>query len=318
MFATILLAVTLGPLPGQAASSTNRIDLIADTGIERGLLCQRDDGQWVTQRAFAAATEPVWRLRPHHSRSRLAESRITRLAGGSWRLADEFASVRVERDEGVAHLVMELDAFQEYEGRYRSAGDPWPHLFLAQRISEPGGHLGARSPTLAEIGRLDFTASVRLIEDQSHCGPGYDSRIHAAQFLCYFTVQNLEPASSGYGDYYWFGITFYDSRHPVTTLSAQRDAGSDRKVGTEKWIYNVGVAPFVKAIVAEGEWVSVTGDLLPHLRAGLEEGWRHGFLANSTDLSQFRIGSVVVGWEITGLNHATVALKDLRAVATLR
>jgi hypothetical protein len=143
--------------------------------------------------------------------------------------------------------------------------------------------------------------------------------LHGAHFLLLFTVQNLNPRwSKGRGDYYWFGIALYDSRRKVTSLSVMQDKSSPQKKGTEKLIYNVGIAPFTSAVVADGQWVTVQGDLLPHMRAGLQEAWKRGYLAGSQEMSDYRIGSANLGWEVPGLNDVAIAVKDLRAVATLK
>ena len=65
---------------------------------------------------------------------------------------------------------------------------------------------------------IDF----RLLYNNTHQGAGYDPGMHTGHFLFFFTVQNLNWDSKGYGDYYWFGIALYDSR---THHLAFRDAG---------------------------------------------------------------------------------------------
>jgi hypothetical protein len=110
----------------------------------------------------------------------------------------------------------------------------------------------------------------------------------------------------------------YDSRQDVTTLSAMQDKGSKKKQGTDKFIYNVGIAPFTSEVVGQGNWVSVRGDLLPFFRTGLQQAWRLGYLTASKDMDDYRIGELNLGWEITGLNDAAMALKDFSVTATRR
>lgn len=124
--------------------------------------------------------------------------------------------------------------------------------------------------------------------------------------------------SEGFGDYYWFGIALYDDREAVTTLHAMQDKGSAKKKGTNKFIYNVGIKPFTDKVVADGEWVDIRGDLMPYIRAGLRECWKRGYLTDSKDLTDYRLGGLVMGWEVTGLNDVAMAVKGLRATATLK
>jgi len=51
-------------------------------------------------------------------------------------------------------------------------------------------------------------------------------------------------------------------------------------------------------VVADGHWVNLQGDILPHILAGLQEAWKRGYLPASQNLSDYRIGSLVMGWEI--------------------
>ena len=81
---------------------------------------------------------------------------------------------------------------------------------------------------------------------------------------------------------------------------------------------DVGIAPFTSAVVADGQWVTVQGDLLPHMRAGLQEAWKRGYLAGSHEMSDYRIGERHSGLGSHGLNDVAIAVKDLRVAATLK
>lgn len=82
-----------------------------------------------------------------------------------------------------------------------------------------------------------------------------------------------------------------------------------------KLIYDIGVKPFTDRVVASGEWVEVRGDLLPQVLAGLDEAWKRGYLGGSRNLRDYQVGSAVLGWEITGLNDAAMAVRNLRCHA---
>lgn len=131
------------------------------------------------------------------------------------------------------------------------------------------------------------------------------------------TVQNLNRQSKGFSDYFWFGVSLYDNRREVTRIFAMQDVSQARKKGTEKYIYDVGLAPFTSQVVAKRDWVAVRGDLLPHIRAGMEECWKRGFLSDSKDLADYRVSGVFFGWEIPCLNDAAVAVKSLSLAATV-
>lgn len=298
--------VLLGALALTARSAT--VDVIADATFAQGYSAPDRDG---TERVVTwgpGATSAIWQVRQHHSRSCAADTNRHVRTGEAFVFQDDFAGLAFHRE---ADVVMALNGPREYDGRFRAQGDPWPHLFIEQRVSNPRGHLGTTSPSIADLTRLDFAVAVRLLHDRANKGDGYNARIHAAQFLFFLTIQNLNRASAGFGDYYWFGVSLYDDRETVTGLYAQRDAGSARKKGTGKFIYNPGLKPFTDKVVGAGEWVGVRGDLLPHVRTGLREAWGRGYLSASTNEADYRIGGVVLGWEVTGLNDVAMAVRGL-------
>lgn len=319
--AVAMLAVLLGCPCMSARAADATVELIADGAFAHGVKGRDRQGVERTIWVGDATNPPVWDIAQHGSRSCIAADAKPVGANGRFICRDDFAWLeagRVGRDADAGDLILGLNAHREYDGRYRAPGDPWPHLYVSQRIAEPGGHLNRRSPSLAAMERLDWGMDVRLLLDRRNEVAGYDRHTHAAQFVFFLTVQNLARGRPGYGDYYWFGVCLYDDREKVTATHAMRDAGSPRKKGTEKLIYDVGVRPFADRVVGAGGWVQLRGDLRSHIGAGLREAWKRGYLADSTNEADYAIGSVVMGWEIPGLNEAAMAVRNLRATAVVR
>jgi len=299
-------------------ATARTVELIADRAFERGLSTTDRDGKrqvivWNTN-----AAPPVWFTAQHHSKSCFADKAFQTITTNGISFKDDYQTLTIHPEDSEADFVCGVNGKNEFGGVWRAQGDPWPHLYLNQQISVSGGHLGTNAPSLADTGRIDFSANVRLLYDRKETGRVYVKQRHAAQYVCFFTIQNLNRQSTGFGDYYWFGITFYDDREPVTKLHAMLDKGSEKKKGTDKLIYNIGIKPFTDKIIADGEWVSIEGDILPHIIAGLQECWRRGYLPDSQDLSDYRLGSFVLGWEVTGLNDVAIAVKGLRAEAVIK
>ena len=308
----ILTAFLLSAVAAQA------VELIADTAFQRGLNVKDRAGQVHAIAWSTNAAPPVWNTAQHLSKSSFADKAFQTITTNGFSFQDDYELLKIHPAGTDADFICGVNAEHEFGGKLREPGDPWPHLYLEQRISNPGGHLGANSPALADIAKIDFAINVKLLYDRKKTGPTYSRHVHAAQYLVLFTIQNLNPKSKGRGDYYWFGISLYDDRQPITTLFAMQDKGSPKKKGTDKFIYNTGVKPFTNRIVAAGDWVRVNGDLLPHIIAGLQDCWRHGFLPDSQNLADYRIGGLVLGWEVTGLNDVAIAVKGMRATATLK
>jgi len=312
----ILTALVL--LATLSCGAVRAVDLIADSSFQRGFIVKDSNGKKQQILRWNDSGEPIWETAQYYSKSSLADPRhlTTRPNGLTFR--DDFQTFIVHPENGEADLILGVNGFNEYGGVYRKQGEPWPHEYVSQRISDPNGHLGAASPRLSDIDRVDLSFDFRLIHNNPHRGPDYNPSIHAAQFLFFLTVQNLNRDSKGYGSYYWFGISLYDSRQPVTSLFFMQDKGSALKKGTDAFIYNVGIAPFTKKIVANGDWVSIHNDILPYIRAGLQEAWKQGFLTTSTNLADYRFGGMVLGWEITGLDDVAAEVKNLEASAILK
>jgi len=308
----VLLTLCSGGLASEG------VELIADASFARGLRVKDRDGKEVLIRWGDDTNAPVWRTAQHFSKSCIADVAHQAFRPGGFTFRDDYALLDIHPVERDADVIAGLNAFREYGGEYRAKGDPWPHLYLSQPVGSPGGHLDGRCPSIAEMERLDFSIGVRLLHDRRNIREGHKPTVHAAQFVFFLTIQNLTRKSPGFGDYYHFGVLLYDDRKPVTTLHAMHDGGSTKKPATEKLIYDVGTKPFTDKVVVSGQWVDIGGDLLPHITAGLGEAWRRGYLPASTNLADYRVGSVVMGWEIPGLNDAAMAFKGLRATAIRR
>ncbi len=312
----LLFALTVFAHNGAGAVPPSaQIDLLADTDFKCGLKGIDRDKRPIEIQWDKAAARPVWQVAQHHSQSNVADQAGQTIHPSGFTFKDERQWLSLHPEKEDADFILGVNARSEFGGKFRGKGDPWPHLYLTQRISPPGGHLGADAPSLADLSRLDFGVRVRLLFDHRNAITGHDPRLHAAQFVFFLTIQNLNRTSPGHGDYFWFGVMLYDDRYPVTSLKAQLDAGSPKKPATGKLIYDIGVKPFTDQVVAAGEWVDVHGDLLPHVIAGLNEAWRRGYLGDSKNLSDYRVGSAVLGWEITGLNDAAMAVRNLRCQA---
>jgi hypothetical protein len=177
-------------------------------------------------------------------------------------------------------------------------------LLLAQRISEPTGWIAAYGPAIADLHEVIVNLELKLLQADHVYTNGYSSSLHAAQFLLYFTIQNLKGSSAGFGDYLWFGLRFYDDREALPGLFVIED------LGTGKLIYNIGIAPFCDTGMRTGEWKRVTGDLLPHIKLALQEAWSRSYLTDSLDFADYKIGAMNLGWEVPGLSDVAMQVRN--------
>ncbi len=290
------------------------VELITDRHFTRGFVAlDPDTGEPLgAMNPGFSAGDPVWDLGQWGSLTSLDAVTPTILPSGAWRWEDAYGAVTIGPEGSTeADLSLRVNAYEEYGGVYRSPDSTrtWVHLLGEQRISPPGAQ-GPGCPPLSQLSSLDFSVDARLLFDERNIQPGYDPSQHAASYLIYFTVQNLNSASPGYGDYLWFGLTLYDDRDPMPGLYVANDGG------TGKLIYNIGLAPLSSASLDDGQWHTLRADLLPYILDALEEAWSRGYLPDSRDLVDCRIGGMHLGWEVPGLSNVELQIRDLSLTYT--
>ena len=291
----------------------SEVELITDAAFQRGFtVLDSPEGAIVELGEIQydpAQGSPIWTLAQWNSRFNILDGEVEILPSGSHRFYDDAKSVIFgPEDSEDGHLVFQLDSNVEYEGRHRDQGEPWPHLLTQQRISPPDthGYGGQWLHELTEI-RLNFEAILRHAERLD--GPDYTPTRHTAHFLMFFLIQNLNPASDGYGDFYWLGVPIWDERYEVThTIIIPGDQGLG------KLIYTPSQDTYTNGSLHSGNWETFNADLLPLIYQGLEEAWDRDFLQGSQDPGDYKIGGMNLGWEIPGLSNAEVQVRDLSLI----
>jgi hypothetical protein len=288
--------------------------LLTDTRFERGFIVwSPKPGSHVQQgmiRPDETAPKPVWGLAQWHSRYTLWEVAPERMPGGAIRFSDGAKSVTFFPKGGEADIALGLQGNLEYEGKAPKPGDPWPHLLAERKL--------ATQPAVTELEALPFFVQYRLVKETVSRPDGFTPQRHTAQFVFYITVQNRNRESSGFGDYYWFGVPMYDTRQRIPKPHKAMDVGSDRKPATGKFIFNPGGERYTKQSAHDGQWVTIDRDLLPLVREGLETAWERGYLKDSHDPADYRLGGMNTGWEVTGTIDVEVQVRGLRLDAVMK
>jgi len=212
-------------------------------------------------------------------------------------------------------LSLYVDGLHQYGNTYYDHEDTtdarttWVHLLTEQLIGAPGAP-GPGCLPLSQISALDFSVDAKLLFDNMNKKGGYDKNKHAALYLIYFTIQNLNTESDGYGDFLWFGLRLYDDREAYPGLTVSGDDFSG------KLIYNIGIQPVSPVGLGDNQWHPLRGDLLPHIKLALKEAWSRNYIPNSRTLSDYRIGAMNIGWECSGLNNTEMQIKDISLIYT--
>ena len=241
----------------------------------------------------------VWELAQWSSRAALRPDGAEHLPSGALRAANPAKAVTLGRPgTGDADLTLRVNASAEYGSRARKSGEPWVHLLAMQDIRNP--------PSLAELSGARLHVEVRLKASRRIATPDYTPDLHAAQFQIFFSIQNLNHDSRGYGQYLWFGVSLYDDRRRFAPAFQERDTG-----GTGMFITTPAGDTFTRRSAHEKKWITVDTDLLPLLREGLETAWRREFLRDSRSLADYRIAALNLGWEVPGILDVEMQVRKL-------
>jgi len=290
------------------APSAQALELIEDPGFRRGFnVLDRDTGQILgTLQMPGSQGAPIWKLAEWGSQSSLYGKQPIQISSGAYKWADAYKALYAAPYETAdSDLVLAMNADNEFGGVYRTENDSWPHLLVQQALHQAG------NPSIGEMNELLVRFNAKLRYSNRNIKTGYDQSIHASQFVMFYTVQNRNTQSPGFGDYLWLGVPIYDDRYAMLPQSSHVDRGNDNKPGTDKLIYRIASSDVSSTSMHTGGTVEFRGDLLPHAKLALQEAWSRGLLTDSMNYNDYYIGGMNTGWEITGLNIATVQLNDL-------
>jgi len=227
-------------------------------------------------------------------------------------------------------LGLELNAMADFEGRYlKSLDEYWPHLLMAQNI---------KSKKLNHYKTIELSLDARLLFDDKNISEGYQSGIHAARFPIAIAVRNTLT-----GNMFWLSLVIYDDRYPQSgfickkctsnkngkencqipddidtpgrwecPFDGNRWSKEAEKQGTQKMLFRLPTKFYTKDNIHDGEWAHYQINLIPFIKAGIQAArdtrQLRGF---SEDLRFYELTFFSMGWEITGLNHAAIAVKNL-------
>ncbi|MBP7053047.1 MAG: hypothetical protein KBE65_18740 [Phycisphaerae bacterium] len=299
---------------GSAAWGADGTALFADMQFRRGFLLSYPDSS--RGRAVEAVLTlgdannvPAWRLCQWATKYSLAQAACVPGEAGDRSYENQGKRVVVggpgspNRD-----LILDIRGKVEYGASARKPGESWPHLLIEQDA--------AVLYPLDELDGIRLAITLRLVHCVNHIPAGqYDPGLHAAQFQMFFIVKNIAPASQDRGDYFWFGVPFFDSRHDIPPAYMARDAGKGDATG--KFIYTLDARSLGIAPLSDGRWIVVQADLLPFIRSGLQEAVKRGYLKDAT-LHGYAVANMNLGWEIPGTFDAAIQVRDLDISAIIR
>ena len=184
----------------------------------------------------------VWDLVQWSSKYPLKQDSLVKTVDGILRYANLGKTVILGSNSEQKGILLGVNGSAEYGKRARKQGEPWVHLLLQQDIENP--------PAISELKEARFRMQTRLLKSVKTETADYSTGLHAAQFQVFFSVQNLNKQSPGYGKYLWFGIPIYDDRSRLTAAFKAQDTG-----GTSMYIYTLGSEVFMKESSHDRQWI---------------------------------------------------------------
>jgi hypothetical protein len=298
-FNLLLLLLWACIIPARPAES----EVIRDNSFRQGFILWRPKpgkhAKYGEIRGLETNAAPVWGLSQWSSRFPI-QPVGHRTAEGSLVFSNAAKIITLQPPH--ADLALAANSAVEYGPGSRKAGEPWVHLIIEQEFEKP--------PFLHALAAAKFHLEARLLRAASLHRGDYDPGVHAAQFQVFFTVQNRNPQSAGFGDFLWFGIPVYDNRHSHPPEFKSRDFG-----GTEKFIFTPAATAFTSSSAHDGKWILIDRDLLPLMREALEMAWAKGFLSRSANIADYAIGGMNMGWELPGMFDVALETRKLSLLA---
>jgi len=295
--------------PRKHDATTRSRPLFLDTHFRQGFLLSYPDSKiGATAEAVLnlgdSNKKPIWRLCQWGTKHSLANARCMNNADGDVSYGNDAKKVLVGAEgSDNRDLILEIKASSEYGNRARKQGESWPHLLIEQQACEVY--------PLEKLARLDFTLEIKRLYCENRmakdaCNPS----LHAAQFQMFLVVSNINQNSNDYGNYFWFGVPFYDSRHDIPPSYKAKDA-------TGKFIYTIAGENVTSEPLKENRWAEIEIDLLGYIKAGLEEAVKREYLKDSNS-GDYAVVGMNMGWELPGTFDASIQIRDFGLLAVLR
>jgi hypothetical protein len=297
------------------ADASHGVELIADNKFQAGFLakppcndlaekgCKEDSRYELKMPEAGRATEvkPVWELGQWGSRSSLPVEGKKQSGGYAWATAEKRLAVYPD-----GRIEMAVNGESEFQGAYRDEQPAKPSLIAGQTIAAPGDY-SRDTGSIADMKRLEFNVEFRLSYGDQNRKQGYNRDRHALIAPINFTIQNLNTKSEGYGQLVWLQINPYDDRLEMPVMKEDQSMMDPK---SSMAIFFVPTASLTRGNTHSGDWVRLHGDILRFARRSIQQSFNKGVL-KSGDLSDYKIGGVNIGYELSGLNVATIEFRGL-------
>jgi hypothetical protein len=225
-------------------------------------------------------------------------------------------------------LYRDKNLLKNKANRYLATADEhWPHLLMVQNLN---------TEKLSSYQALNLSLDARLLFDEKHISEGYQHDRHAARFVVSIAVHNTMANNS-----FWLNLVIYDDRYVSSGFLCQKCRDKNRndcytpvrledpglwscpfdgerwskeseKRGTGRMLFRLPTSAATTANIQDGGWVGYQVNLLPYIKAGIEAARSDKTLGGfPASLEFYDLTLFSMGWEITGLNHSAMQIRQL-------
>jgi len=244
---------------------------------------------------------PLWRLAQWATNFPLSAGNFNKEGETIWTANNEAKKIVLHKKNNFWSIILNCNGITEYQGKLRKYGEPWSHLLIEKTFNE-----GIK---IAE-NKLDFNLEFKItscICDEKLKG-SIDPTLHTAQISAFWTVNNNNPNSKDYKEFFWFGLPLFDARYPIPPEYINLDKGS--AYTSNKLITVIDGKRFYNENTGDGNWKILSAHLNSLLEEALTKGQSRGYLTNS-HIEDFILTSFNLGWEITGPYNAEIEIQNL-------
>lgn len=293
----------LFPLFTQCNTTTNSREIIRDRNFHNGIKVQGHTTSYPapidTLYPFKYSTDTVYWLLPQWGSKLVMQNIPPLIVDDSIIYRNKAKKVSFFKNKSKAvEITLEVIASEEYE-HPRQMNEDWPHLLFEQYFNTP--------LKLIRTDKLVYKTKCKLLYCSDKMREQFNPDLHTAQFSQYFTIQDNNKDSESYGDFFWFGLPFYDYRYENIELYAAQDIGKDD--ASNKFIFSVASRNIFDGTLHDKQWITIDKDILPFIKEAFKTAQERGYLTGSK-FEDLAITTMNAGWEVPGTFDCGIVLES--------
>jgi hypothetical protein len=281
--------------------------IIEDVTFEKGFHLYHTDGlttrnpvKFLNYGGIEQGT-PNWKIAQWGSRFNLANGTEWIYDDYSYEYRDESKYFRSYKGQG--RIELGLDASKEYQ-HPRRENENWPHILLEQEFAE--NYYCFQQDRMIQTVDFEITKYVNRMDDTER------NMLHTVQFQWFLAIQNRNLQSTGYGDFFWFGLPFYDyPRYNFPPAFQAKDGGKEENTG--KFINIIDSREILDKPVILGERYNIKVDSLGRIKEAFYTAKENNFLQNCC-WEDMCISNMNIGFEITGTFDVSVMINKIQVM----